>query len=76
MCYEKKKIIYYGRKCFKNPSNKERRTTMTKFLIIKNPVCGIYQVDVDLYNSEEEARKESLVDEQDIYKIAKIEIDS
>ena len=48
---------------------------MTKFLIIKKPVCGMYQVDVDLYDSEEEARNESLVDDQDIYKIVKIKID-
>ena len=46
---------------------------MTKYLIILNPIKGIYQVDVDLYDSEEDARLNSLIDEEDIYKIIPIE---
>lgn len=47
---------------------------MIKYVIVKNPVCGIYQVDIDLYDSEEDARVNSMIDEEDIYKIVPIEI--
>lgn len=47
---------------------------MKKYLLIYKPQCGIYQVDVNLYDSEEEAIEMSLADEQDILKIIPIEI--
>lgn len=47
---------------------------MKKYIVVKNPICGIYQVDIDLYDSEEDARLNTTVDEDDIYKIVPIEI--
>jgi hypothetical protein len=46
---------------------------MKKYLLIRKPVSGIYQVDIDLYDSEEEARTDSLKDEDDILKVIPIE---
>lgn len=46
---------------------------MKKYLLIRKPVAGIYQVDIDLYDSEEEAYNDSLMDEEDIYKVISIE---
>lgn len=47
---------------------------MKKYLLIYKPVSGIYQVDVNLYDSEEEAIEMSLADEEDILKIISIEV--
>jgi hypothetical protein len=50
-----------------------KQCCMKKYLLIRKPVAGIYQVDIDLYDSEEEARNDSLMDEDDILKVIPIE---